>query len=69
MLGREEGETDLAGREGDIRVRDASREGDCRWCEGVVGWDFDLEVPESACEGLAVSWIVLGVGVVGVNWL
>lgn len=48
VLRREEGETDLAGREGDVRMGDASCEVDCRWCEGVVWWDCDSEVPEAA---------------------
>lgn len=58
VFGREEGETDFAGREGDVRVGDSGCEGDGGWCEGVVGWDFDLEVPESACHR-GVSWVSL----------
>lgn len=36
VLRREEGQTDLAGREGDVWVGYPRREVDCRWCEGVI---------------------------------
>lgn len=49
VLGRQEGQADFAGREGDIRVRDPRCEMDRRRCEGVVRWDGDPEVPEAAC--------------------
>lgn len=36
VLCREEGQTNLAGREGDVWMGYPRREVDCRWCEGVV---------------------------------
>jgi hypothetical protein len=52
---REEGQTDLAGREGDVRVGYPGCEVDCWWCEGVVWWDCDSEVPEAAWRSCYVS--------------
>lgn len=49
MLRRQESETDLAGRKGDVWVRNASREMDCRRGEGIVWRNRDAEVPEPAC--------------------
>lgn len=48
MLSRQEGEADLAGREGDIRMRDASCEMNCWRGERVIGGNRDTEMPESA---------------------
>lgn len=36
VLRREKSQTDLAGREGDVRVGYPRRKMDCRWCEGVI---------------------------------
>lgn len=63
---REESETDLAGREGDVRVRYAGCEVDCRGCKGIVWWDCDSEVPKAAWGGgvrllvamSVMSWMV-----------
>jgi hypothetical protein len=52
MLGSEERETDLARSEGDIRVRDAGCEVDGWRREGVVWWNCNAKVPESACFAL-----------------
>lgn len=64
MFRREEGQTDLAGREGDVRVGYPGCEVDCWWCEGVVWWDCDSEVPEAAWRSCYVSTdvVVNGLG-------
>lgn len=48
MLSGQEGKTDLAGREGDIRVRYASSEADGGRRKRVVMGDIDSKVPEAA---------------------
>lgn len=56
VFGREESETDFAGREGDVRVGYPSGEMDCRRCEGVVWGNGDAEVPQAAFVGLV--WMI-----------
>lgn len=48
MFGCQEGETDFAGCEADVGVGDACFEADGGWGEGVVGRDFDVDLPEAA---------------------
>lgn len=48
MLSRQEGETYLACREADVWVGNARFEADGGWGEGVVGRNFDVELPEAA---------------------
>ena len=49
VLCSQEGETDLAGREADVWVRNACFEADCGRGERVVARDFDVELPQAAC--------------------
>lgn len=65
VFGREEGQTDLAGRKGDVRVGYPGCEVDCWWCKGVVWWDCDSEVPEAACREVVMlirTSLSLGLG-------
>lgn len=48
MLGRQKGQTDLASREGDIRVRYASSKTDVGRRKRVVMGDIDSKMPEAA---------------------
>jgi hypothetical protein len=55
VLGRQESEANLAGRKGDVRVRNASCEVDCWRGEGVVGRNCDAEVPKAACNSISIG--------------
>lgn len=55
VLGRQESEANLASREGDVRVRNASCEVDCWRGEGVVWRNRDAEMPEAACNSISTS--------------
>ena len=48
VFSRQESETYLACGEADVWVGNARFEADGGWGEGVVGRDFDVELPEAA---------------------
>ena len=59
VFGGQQGQADFAGREGNVGVGDAGREGDFGRREGVVRWEVDREGPEAVCfKGGVVSWLV-----------
>lgn len=55
MLSRQEGETYLACGEANVWVGDARFEADGGRREGIVGWNFDVELPETALFGFIQS--------------